>query len=91
MIQSNDEPKTLLLLTNNTITTLLKEIKTIRFDITNGEGLWNEKPKEGNFMLYFIADGKVTDIDQLNKLYHLFTGTLDMLTDLNSIKAAKRL
>ena len=89
MVKSNDEGKTLLVLSNNSITKLLQDIKTIRLDITDGEGLWDEKPSEGNYMLYFVADGKITHIDHLNKLYRLFSDTLDTLTKLNSIKPVK--
>ncbi len=89
MVKSNDETKALLTLSNNSILKALQQLKTIRLDITNDEGIWSEKPKEGNFMLYYVLDGKITHIDQLNKLYSLFADTLDTLTKINSIKPTK--
>lgn len=89
IVKSNDEPKTLLMLSNNSITKLLQEIKTVRFDITDDDGLFDEKPTQGNSMLYFVLDGKVKDVRELNKLFHLFRDTLDSLTKTCSIRAAK--
>ena len=86
IVKSNDEVKALLTLSNNSIIKTLQDVDTIRLDITDGEGLWSEKPKEGNFMLYYVLDSKINHIDQLNKLYSLFTDTLDTLTKLKSIK-----
>jgi len=89
IVKSNDEGKALLTLSNNSITKALQDLKTVRLDITDGEGLWSEKPKEGKFMLYYVLDDKITHIDQLNKVYGLFADTLDTLTKLNSIKPTK--
>lgn len=89
MVKSNDETKTLLMLSNNSITKSLEDLKSIRLDITNGEGLWNEKPEEGNYMLYYVLDGKITHINQLNILYQLFTNTIDTLIKICSIKQTK--
>jgi hypothetical protein len=89
MIKSNDESKVLLTLSNNSITKALQDLKTVCLEITDGEGLWSEKPREGNFMLYYVLDDKITNINQLNKLYRLFTDTLDALTKLNSAKPTK--
>ena len=85
IVKSNDETKAILYLANTSITKLLVEMKTICLDITDGEGLWNEKPSLGNYMLYFIADGQVTEIKQLNQLFQLFTCSVDTLIKLNSI------
>ena len=89
IVKSNDEAKTLLLLSNSAITKSLQDLKPVRFDITDGEGLWDEKPEEGNFMLYFVLKDKIKHIEQLNKLYSLFSYTIDTLTKLNSMKPTK--
>lgn len=89
IIKSNDEAKTLLLLSNSAITKSLQDINPVRFDITDGEGLWDEKPREGNFMLYFVLKDKIKHIEQLNKMYSLFSDTIDALTKLNSMKPIK--
>jgi hypothetical protein len=89
VIKSNDEPKTLLLLSNSSITKSLQDLKPVRFDITDGEGLWDEKPEAGNFMLYFVLKDKIKHIDQLNKMYSLFSDTIDTLIKLNSMKPIK--
>lgn len=84
-VKSNDETKALLTLSNNSIVQALQDLKTIRLDITDGEGLFSEKPTQGQYMLYFVIDEKITNIDQLNKLYRLFADTLDTLTKICSI------
>ncbi len=86
MVKSNDEPKAMLFLSNNSITKVLQDLKTVRLDISNGEGLWGEHPKEGNFMIYFVLDEKIIHIEQLNKLYRLFAESINMLKQLGSIK-----
>ncbi len=86
LVKSNDEGKALLTLSNNSITKALLDLKTIRLDITDGEGLFSEKPTQGLFMLYFVLDEKITSMDQLNKLYRLFGDTLDTLTKICSIR-----
>jgi hypothetical protein len=89
IVKSDDESKTLLLLSNNSITKSLQELEPVRFDITDGEGLWDEKPVAGNFMLYFVLKEKIKHIEQLNKMYSLFSETIDTLIKLNSMKPIK--
>ncbi len=89
MIKSNDEAKTQLILSNSSITNVLLESETIRLAVTDGEGLFNEKPKEGSFMLYYVLDSKIKQIDQLNKIHSLFTNMLDTLAKNATVKPAK--
>lgn len=86
MIKSNDETKTQQLLNDDLIQQLLLEIHPIRLAITNGEGLWNERPKEGHFMLYVVSEDPVKTIAQLDEFYLLMTELLDRLTLSKSIK-----
>jgi hypothetical protein len=51
--------------------------------------LWYEKPGEGNFMLYFVLKDKIKHIEKLNKMYNLFSDTIDSLIKLNSMKPTK--
>lgn len=81
MIKSNDELKTQLLLTNSTIRDTLLNYKTIRFTITNKDGLWNERPAEGKYMLYFVMETKITRKAQLQELLRLYQQTLNKLTN----------
>ena len=89
IIKGNDEVKTLLFLSNNAITQSLQDLKPVRFDITDGDGLWDEKPGDGNSMIYFVSKGKIKHIEQLHKMYNLFSDTIDTLTKLNSMKPVK--
>ncbi|MNU74232.1 hypothetical protein D3C71_637290 [compost metagenome] len=89
MIKSNDEAKTQLILSNSSITNMLLENETIRLAITDGEGLFNEKPGEGNFMFYFISESKIQHVNQLNRINTLFTNMLDALTQNATAKPVK--
>lgn len=80
MIKSNDELKTQLLLTNSIIRDTLLKYKTIRFTITNEDGLWNERPAEGKYMLYFVMETKITRKAQLQELLSLYKETIDYLS-----------
>jgi len=86
IIKSNDEMRTSLFLSNSIVQDSLQKLRTIRFEITNEEGLWGEKPTDGNYMLYFVSQGKITKIDELNNLHQLFVETIDMLIKTNSMK-----
>lgn len=85
MIKGNDEYKIQLLFSNRSIKKLLSESKVVRLEITEGEGLFDEKTQEGNSMLYFVSEDKIKSIQQLNKLYQLFTELIDGLKSIGSI------
>ncbi len=89
MVKGNDEYKAQLILSNNSIKKNLMKQDLIRLEITNEEGLFDEKVKEGNYMLYYVSEKKVTHIDELNKLYYLFVDLIDVLTKESTIKVKK--
>lgn len=86
MIKSNDEVKTRFILSNDSIAGILLKNQTVRLEITDGEGLFGEKPKAGNSMLYYILEGEITEINQLNDISSLFKTVLDALMEMNVVK-----
>ena len=89
MIKSNDELKALVILSSTSISKALQGLNTIRFNITDEEGLWDEKASNNNFMLYLVLQGNITNINQLDKMYSIFSETIDILIEHNSIKPVK--
>lgn len=87
MIKSNDEMKTRFILSNDSIAGILLKNQTVRLEITNGEGLFGEKPKEGNYMLYYILEREIEEIGQLNELSFLFKTLLDELIKMGIVKS----
>lgn len=87
MIKSNDEMKTRFMLSNDSIAGILLKNQTVRLEITNGEGLFGEKPKEGNYMLYYILEREIEEIGQLNELSFLFKTLLDELIKMGIVKS----
>ncbi len=88
MVKSNDESNVKELLSNKSITSLMLQNKTLRLTLTNEEGLFSEKPKEGNVMLYYVWDGKIKQVAELHNVLALFTTTLDSLEKMCAIKPA---
>lgn len=86
MIKGNDEYKIQLLFSDHSIKKLLSELKVVRLEITDGEGLFDEKVQEGNSMLYFLSEEKVKNVQQLNKIYQLFAELLDALKSTSSMQ-----
>ncbi|WP_300662943.1 hypothetical protein [Fluviicola sp.] len=87
MIKSNDEAKTRLLFSNDSIAKIVLNNRTIRLELTDGEGLFGEKPREGNTMLYYILEGEIEEIGQLNALSLLFKTMLDALIEMGVVKS----
>lgn len=87
MIKSNDEVKTRFILSNDSIAGILLKNQTVRLEITNGEGLFGEKPKKENFMLCYILEGEIEEIGQLNELSLLFKNLLDELVKMGTVKS----
>lgn len=71
MIKGNDELRIKHLL-DNYIRDFLIPQKVVRFEITDGEGIFDEKPKEGHYKIYYISENKITQEDQLRRLYFFF-------------------
>ncbi len=86
MIKSNDETKTRLLFSDASIAKVLLKNQSVRLEITDGEGLFGEKPKAGNSMLYYILEGEINEINQLNDISSLFKTVLDALMEMNVVK-----
>lgn len=86
MIKSNDETKTRLLFSDASVAEVLLKNQTIRLEITDGEGLFGEKPTEGKSMLYYILEGEINEINQLNDISSLFKTVLDALMEMNVVK-----
>lgn len=87
MLKGNDEFKIQLIFSNHSIQQLLLNQELIRLDLTDGEGLFGEKAQDGNMMLYYISDKKLTTIDQLYELKTFIEQMLDVLTKNGSAKA----
>ncbi len=88
MIKSNDETKTRFLFSKDAVAKILLKNQTIRLEITDEEGLFGEKPKAGNCMLYYILEEEINEINQLNDISLLFKAILDALMEMNVIKPA---
>ncbi len=89
IIKGNDEYKAQVILSDNLIKKILIEQNILRFVITDTDDLFDEKAKEGNSMLYYVTENKITQIDQLNKLKTLFVRMIDLLTKHNSARPIK--
>jgi hypothetical protein len=86
MIQSNDETMALIILNNPELQGLLQEMKPVSLEITEGDGLFGEKPDRGKAMLYIILETSVTHHEQLQKFYRLFVNLIDTLIKHNGIR-----
>ncbi|MFN5416786.1 MAG: hypothetical protein ACK5B9_06985 [Flavobacteriia bacterium] len=89
IIKGNDEFKAQLILSDNLIKKFLLENEIIRLEITEGEGLFDEKPQEGCSMLYYISEKKISQIDQLYELKSFITQFVDLLSKHGSVKPIK--
>lgn len=86
MIKGNDDYKIQLILSTPSLQKLLMEQELTRLEITNTEGLFDEKVNKGKHMLYFVSENKVTQIEQLNALHTLFLELIQALIKVNSMK-----
>ena len=89
MIKGNDDYKIQTFLSSEPIKNILLQDKLIRFELTDEDGIFDEKPSIGYSMLYYISDQKITNISQLKDLYILLTKSVDKLMELKSIKTTK--
>ena len=86
MIEGNDSYKIQILLSNDKLRELIMNLKPIRLAITEEEGIFDEKPMEGNSMIYYISEVKVKDIVVLTQLYHLIINLIDGLVEIGSLE-----
>ena len=88
MIQSTNEAMAQIILSDSVLRELLQQVKPVRLEITEGDGLFGEKPSEGNCMLYIVLEGNTEHIERLNQFYRLFAGVLDAGIKSDVIKKA---
>ena len=89
MIKGNDEFKIQQIFSNNLIKECLLPEKDIVLQVLDNEGIFNEKIKEGNSMLYYISEEIVTSLDRLNTLLNLYKALVDQMTKLGSARPIK--
>lgn len=89
MLKSNDEAKTLLLMSDKSISELMLRLKTIRLYVGKREGLFGELSGNGNSMLYYVMDGEATKCEELEWIYQLISSVLEGLVKNSSIRPAK--
>jgi hypothetical protein len=87
MIRSNDEAMTQMILSDPVLIAQLQELKPARLEITDGDGLFGEKPEAGKTMLYVVVEGVVQHADSLVKFYELFARVLDALSKTKTIQS----
>ena len=87
MIRSIDEAMTQLILSDPALMAQLQELKPARWEITEGDGLFGEKPEAGKTMLYVVVEGVVQRADSLVKFHELFARMLDALSKTKTIQS----
>lgn len=86
LIKGNDETKVQIILSNTALRELILKQKFLRLEITENEGLYDEKVPEGYSLLYYISEEKITTIEQLNDLLKLYTKLIDKLIQTSSLQ-----
>lgn len=86
IIKSNNQTKTQLLFSDNSINDLLLLQNDFRLQIIENEGFFEEKIQQGKSMLYYISEDRIKKIEQLNTLYDLYIALLSQLIKIGSIK-----
>lgn len=84
MIKGNNESQIKFLL-DGIIRDFLLRQKIVRFEITDGEGIFDEKPKEGHYMIYYLSETKINDEDQLRELYNFFDELIRKVAEPNRL------
>ncbi len=79
-IKSNKELQTKIILKNKELLEQILEINPTRIEITNNDGLFNEMPSKGKYMIYYAKQEDFSEINQLKQIDRLF------ITILNSLK-----
>lgn len=75
-----------IILSNTALRELILKQKFLRLEITENEGLYDEKVPEGYSLLYYISEEKITTIEQLNDLLKLYTKLIDKLIQTSSLQ-----
>lgn len=79
IIQTNDELKMQMLFTNKTFSAEFANPGLVRLELTNGTGLFNEKPAEGRSLLSYISEQPVRTPEQLDRLYSFWSVMINKL------------
>ncbi|MCE3295143.1 MAG: hypothetical protein K0R65_857 [Crocinitomicaceae bacterium] len=77
VIKGNDESKIRELFSNARLKELIQAQDNIHLEITTQEGYFGEDLPQGQYELFFMTDGVVNDIRQLELLYELFKEVMD--------------
>lgn len=84
-VKTNHNSHSSALLNHKEIINQTLALKPLRIEITNESGLFDEKPSNGQYMLYVIKEGYLKDINQLEKIDQLLE---EFLVHLKSRKIA---
>ncbi len=84
IIQGNDEAKIRALFASPRVRQLIEEQPKIRLELRDDEGLFHKHYPEGVDALYFQVPGVIKDVEQLEKLFDLFSEVLEELHRLGS-------
>lgn len=60
------------------------QCEPLRIDITNGEGLFGERPEANHFMIYFVMNRKVELLEQLERIMTLLSRLIKGLENCGS-------
>ncbi|WP_367755239.1 hypothetical protein [Flavobacterium sp. WC2430] len=85
IIKANNEFKTKKLLQNQKIRNYLENLKEVNIQISDQNGIWEDKLPKGELQLSFFSDEEIKDFQVLNLLLDLFKEMLDELFEMNSI------
>ena len=78
-LKSNYGYKAISILKNDDLLNKIILLNPDRLEITNKDGLFDEIPNEGKYMLYFAKQGKLKTIDQLNQIHSLLNNFIEIL------------
>jgi hypothetical protein len=84
VVQGNHPDKVIGMLQSPWLRQLIAGQPAISFEVKDDEGFFGAPFPEGWDELYFQAAGRITDLEQLKKLYELFAEVLDYLCETGS-------
>lgn len=85
-IKSNNKFKAISILKDKTILEKIIAMNPTRLEITDKDGLFNEVPKTGKYMLYYAKRERFKDVNQLNQIHNLLETFIDNLKTNYSIE-----
>lgn len=84
VLRANDEAEMKRLLKSSEIRREMIDTSFVRFEVLDDEGMFGKQIPDGVDVLFLEADGRITDIDALERLYELFADVLDRLCQIGS-------